>query len=147
MPATKLKSEWGGGELRFREKTNSRVLANKMGPGGNAVAIATDTTLAITHCGQDVYVTADATVITLPATVVGYYYRIINGCADGTALIKVSPNSSDLIAGGGYTAADDKDLLNTKATAKEGDYVELVGNGTTGWNIVRMVGVWAYEGA
>jgi hypothetical protein len=41
------------------------------------------------------------------------------------------------------TASDADTLNNTKATAKVGDEVSLLGNGTTGWNITSMRGTWA----
>ena len=40
----------------------------------------------------------------------------------------------------------DKDLINTKATSKVGDYVVLASlDGTTAWQVVDAQGVWAKE--
>lgn len=124
--------------------------------GRPSLDIDTSKTLAITDQGVVQNVIADSIVITLPATVVGYAFTIRNGGAkktgaprgtgdDGSVLVSVSPNASDLIAGSTWTAADDKDALNTKVTAKVGDEITIVGNGTTGWNIVSQKGVWARE--
>lgn len=88
-------------------------------------------------------VTADAKTITLPATVVGYTYTIINGGPDGTILVTVAPAAADKIMGNGFTSADNKAALNTKATAKRGDKLVLVGDGANGWMVQECVGTWA----
>jgi hypothetical protein len=121
-----------------------------------AVDVTENKTLAIKDCGVVQNVIADAIAITLPATVVGYDYTIRNGGdnasgtptragADGSAIVTVSPNSSDLIAGMEVTAADDKDFINTKATSKVGDELHLIGDGTNGWKVVGVKGIWAKE--
>lgn len=125
--------------------------------GRRAVDVTENKTLAITDQGVVQVVKTDAIVVTLPATVVGYSFTVMNGgvkasssaaagtVSDGTVLVALSPNAVDLIAGGQITAADDKDYLNTKATSHVGDEVTVLGNGTTGWNITRQKGVWARE--
>jgi hypothetical protein len=107
--------------------------------------LSVDTTLAETNVGQIIDVDTDAKVLTLPATVVGMRYRIRNAGADGGVLVTVSPNASDKIMGCGITSADDKDLLNTKATAKKGDYIDLLGDGVNGWYIQELRGTWARQ--
>ena len=109
------------------------------------VKTATKTTgsLAITDCGYLLVVTADAQTITLPSTVVGYCYKIMNGTTG--QILTISPAAIDMIMGAGLTAADDKDLINTAVTAKRGDYVVLVGDGVNGWYILDMVGTWARQ--
>ena len=99
-----------------------------------AVATATKT-VDITDQGvvQNATVT---TTITLPATVVGYSYTFRVG-APGITLA-VDPAAADLIAGNGFTAADNKDLVFTNQPA--GSFVTLVGNGTTGWNVAAISG-------
>jgi hypothetical protein len=98
-------------------------------------------TLAIGDQGIVQNVTKSATV-TLPATVVGYVFTIRNG-GDESVTINVSPNASDLIAGNGFTAANNKNAINTLGGF--GDEITLVGNGTTGWNILEAVGTWTRE--
>lgn len=110
------------------------------------LTLSADTTLSATHIGAIIDVDTDAKVLTLPATVVGMIFRIRNAGADGAVLVTVSPNASDKIMGGGFTAADDKDALNTKATAKKGDEIWLLGDGVDGWYVVGMRGTWAREG-
>ncbi len=84
-------------------------------------------------------------VITLPATVVGMTFTITNSAADGAAGVSVSPNAIDKIMGVGLTSADNKDLINTKATARTGDSVTLVGDGVNGWYVQKLTGTWARE--
>lgn len=124
--------------------------------GRIAVNVTEAKTLAITDQGVVQNVIYDNAVITLPSTVVGYDFTVRNGGVpktsgptgtgdDGSAKVSVSPAALDLIAGMQVTAADDKDFINTKATAKVGDELQLIGNGTTGWNVRRVSGTWARE--
>jgi hypothetical protein len=44
------------------------------------------------------------------------------------------------------SSTDDKDLINTKATAKRGDFVTLASlDGVVAWQVVAARGVWAKE--
>lgn len=95
--------------------------------------------------GVITYVDTDAKTITLPATVVGMVFTVVNAGEDGAVAVTISPNAADKIMGCGLTSADNKDLVNTKATAKKGDRVKLVGDGVNGWFIAEMVGTWARE--
>ena len=106
-----------------------------MGHQESATISASTDTMAIEDQGlvQDVTVTS---VVTLPATVVGYSFTFRVG-APGITLA-VSPAAADLIAGNGFTAADNKDVIFTNQPA--GSFVTLVGNGTTGWNVTAISG-------
>jgi len=107
-------------------------------------AIAVDTTLAANDSGLVYNVTADS-VITLPPTAAGITYTFVNGSTlDAGVLIQLDPNGVDKISGVGTTGTDDHDYANTKLTAKRGDMVRIVGNGTDGWLIQRIVGIWAW---
>jgi len=122
--------------------------------GQTAVDVVANKTLALADCGIVQVVKLDAITITLPATVAGAYFRIVNGGvpvssgptgtgSNGQVLVTVAPNASDQIAGLGFTAADNKAALNTKATANVGDFIELVADATNGWVVTRAKGVWA----
>ena len=94
----------------------------------------------------------DNAVITLPnaaSTNAGQEVVIQNSGADGAAKISISPDSSDKIVGGVgavYSGgATNKDWINTKATAKKGDYTRLRSDGVDTWWIVGGIGVWASE--
>lgn len=90
------------------------------------------------------FVDTDAKTVTLPA-VAGMNFAIVNAGASGTVLVTVSPNANDGIASSVGSSDDNKDLLNTKATANRGDYVELAAGDATGWYAKRLKGTWAKE--
>ena len=122
--------------------------------GRLAVNVTENKALAIGDQGIVQNVISDAINITLPATVVGYSYTVRNGgdnptgtpagaVSDGSAIVKITPDAGDLIAGMQLTASDADSINNTKATSRVGDEISLLGNGTTGWNITAMRGIWA----
>lgn len=100
-------------------------------------------TMTAADSGKITRVTGTTT-ITLPATVVGMKFKILNGNEDGVA-VTISPNASDKIIGNGFTAADDKDAINTAATAKYGDFFEILGDGVDGWYVQAVKGTWARQ--
>ena len=88
--------------------------------------ISANKTLDAEDTGKLFWVDTDAVTITLPAVAAGVFgVQIVNGGSYGTVAVTISPNSVDSILGPDITAADDKDLINTKATAKRGDYVVI----------------------
>lgn len=122
--------------------------------GRMAEDVTENKTLAIEHQGVVQNIITDGLNITLPSTVVGYVYVLRNGGVpktgapagtgdDGSAIVKITPATNDLIAGLELTASDDDSINNTKATARVGDEICLVGNGTTGWNVLYAKGTWA----
>lgn len=109
--------------------------------------VTANKTLDAQDCGKAFIVTADAKVITLPATASGLGpVAIINGGADGAVAVNISPNANDKIMGPDIAGTDNKDLINTKATAKHWDYViirpDVAGNG---WSVDAIRGTWATE--
>ena len=108
--------------------------------------VAINKTLDAGDTGTTQIITADATVTTLPAIADGLSgVKIVNGGAFGTIAVTISPNAADMIMGPGITGADNKDLINTKATARRGDYVVLEGGDADGYVVTEMVGIWARE--
>jgi hypothetical protein len=103
----------------------------------NYTADATDT-------GTWIWVDTDAVVITLPAVEGINFLRVGNLGSYGTVGVSVSPNASDMIEGPGITAADDKDLINTKATAQRGDWIEIANGDANGWS-AKFKGTWARQ--
>lgn len=116
---------------------------------GNAqtsATVSTNKTVAAIDSGVTQIVDTDAVVVTLPATAVGLTVKVRNGSsAEGAVGINISPNSADQILGNGFTAADNKDAINTKATAKPGDEMTLVADGSLGWYVQSVIGTWARE--
>lgn len=124
---------------------------------GEVVILTDNTTLATTDSGKTFLIGTDAKVISLPATMAGVKYTIINSGAAGNNIVTISPVAADGISGTITLAATvvvdagvvNKDLINTKASAKAGDCVTLVGTGVTGttaWIIASSTGIWAAEG-
>lgn len=116
------------------------------------------TAISLADNGVHLHVATDALVHTLPAigdttAPAGTRFRFVNTGADGNNTVTISPAAADAIFGSIANAAadsvasgvDDKDIVNTKATANKGDYIELVSDGTSGWYISAGVGIWASE--
>ena len=91
--------------------------------------------------GKMLWVDTDAVVITLPA-VEGIGVGVGNIAAYGVSGVTVAPNALDMVEGPDITAADNKGVVNTKATARRGDYVLLEMGDANGWRISKKVGVW-----
>ena len=91
------------------------------------------------------------TVITLPAIGSGGLgpYTLVNYGVETDKVsdvqITIAPNSADRISGCDISATEDKDIVNTLATARRGDYIKLAWGATAGWTITEMVGTWARE--
>jgi len=94
--------------------------------------------------GKVFFMTVDAKAITLPA-VEGMKFRVVNGGAYGTVIITIDPNANDGIKGPDLTNTDNKDLINTKATANRGDMVDIEYADATGWCVTKKIGTWAKE--
>ena len=90
------------------------------------------------------FVDTDAKAITLPA-VAGMHFAIVNAGAFGAVLVTISPNANDGIASSVGASTDNKDLLNTKATANRGDCAVIEAGDATGWYVTKLVGTWAKE--
>lgn len=93
--------------------------------------------------GKTLVSTLDAIVYTLPSIAIGNTVTFVNMADDGQAALNISPAALDGITYAG-SSTDDKDLINTKATAKKGDYVTLASlDGVAAWQVVSARGVWA----
>jgi|TARA_R100000654_G_scaffold4635_1_gene13585 hypothetical protein len=84
-------------------------------------------------------------VFTLPAISIGRVFTFVNTASDGTNNLTISPNASDGILYAG-SLTDDKDIINTQATSKVGDYIVCASlNSTAHWTVVAVQGVFAKE--
>ena len=135
--------------------------------GGTSIAVETVTasqTLGDADHGKKFLVGTDDLVITLPATKAGLEYSFHNIGATANNIITISPAEDDKIYGHVVTTvavqadanvsagniavldgADDKDVINTKATALKGDWISICGDGGDGWVVTGGVGIWAKE--
>lgn len=121
----------------------------------NTVAIqeVTDNlSLTVHDSGKTIFVGVDAKTVTLPPTKKGLRFSFVNIGDAGNNIVKVSPASVDGISGTvgsvSFDGTVNKAAQNTKATAKTGDSITIVGTGVTGpkaWIITSGIGVWAKE--
>ena len=103
------------------------------------------TVVATTDSGKTFVSATDGVVFTLPAIATGAVYKFVNAAEDGTNTLTISPNASDGIQYAG-SATDDKDLINTKATSKQGDYVVIASlDSTANWSVTEVRGTFAKE--
>lgn len=103
-------------------------------------------TLDAQDTGKVIFVDTDAVVLTLPSIADGLGgVKIVNIGAYGTIAVTISPAALDMILGPDITGADNKDLINTKATAQRGDYVVIDLGDDDGYVVTEMVGTWARE--
>ena len=112
----------------------------------NATAKTANYTVIITtDSGKTFTSELDAVVFTLPSIAIGNTITFVNMAEDGQAELNISPAAADGITYAG-SSTDNKDLINTKATSKKGDYVTLASlSGTAAWQVVDARGVWAKE--
>ena len=114
----------------------------------NAATVETLTqakTLDAQDVGKIMCSALDSMVFTLPATAAGLTFTIVNTAADAAAKLSLSPHSDDMIIGIGSDSGDDKDFINTKTTAKTGDMIQVLGDGSVGWYVMAAHGTWAKE--
>ena len=135
------------------ENTNNFTAANTFQQPpvcsfSNAIEVdaATLTLAYATHAGRPT-IQLQACVFTLPGIgVLGQTFWVINGAADGT-LMTITIDSSDkfLWDVAGAAGTNNKDVYNTAATAKKGDYIKLAFGDGDGWIISEMGGIWIDE--
>jgi len=124
--------------------------------GRRAVNVTENKTLAAVDGGVVQNVITDGITVTLPSTADGLVFTVRNGgdnpsgapagaVSDGSMAVNLSPAAADLITGVLATPVDNKDLINTKATARVGDEVTVAGGDVNGWNITSIRGIWARE--
>jgi predicted RecA/RadA family phage recombinase len=110
----------------------------------NATIDDSSKTLDVEDVGKVLNITGDDTnVVTLPATAAGMEF-VIRAAGDGVR-IAVSPNANDKILGADLSGTDNKDIILTAATAKEGDFIYLAGGHADGYIIRACRGIWAEE--
>lgn len=108
-------------------------------------AISVNKTLDSEDSGKLFLVDTDAVVVTLPAVATPALCKIINGGAFGAVAVTISPQAVDSIEAPDITAADDKDIINTKATARRGDFAVLGFADAAGYAVTELSGTWARQ--
>lgn len=87
-------------------------------------------------------------VFTLPAAAAGtkgVWYEFECGAVSVGTGLSIDPAAADHIRGNGLTSVDNKDLINSGATDRLGDFVRLYCDGVDGYIIESIVGTWAKE--
>lgn len=102
-------------------------------------------TLDAEDTGKFIFVTVDS-VITLPVTATALAdVTLVCMGPFGTVQISADPAANDKIMGPNLAGTDNKDLINTKATARRGDLVTLTAGHADGYVVNRLKGIWASE--
>jgi predicted ribosome-associated RNA-binding protein Tma20 len=133
VSATRMEVEFRPGEV------------DEFGPDQNRDLKSASYTTDAQDAGKIIYVDTDSVVITLDGTIAGHRIRIVNAAGLGVSGVVVDPNAADILMGGCDLAAGGAvgdAMTNTKETAQRGDYVELLSDGSTGWTIVGLRGIW-----
>lgn len=167
MPVSKVRTNWNGGDLEFKDtsgnviftvKAATRELAiaagsllSNAGAGVRTVNLAAaGAALTSAQSGQKFVGLVDA-VFTLPsaaATPSGTWFEFECGALSSGTGLSVSPNSADAIGGNGLGVVLDKDLINSGASDRLGDMVRIYCTGVAGataWRIENIIGTWAKE--
>jgi hypothetical protein len=108
-------------------------------------ALSANKTLDIQDNGKLFWIDTDATATTLPVVATPVNCTIVNGGAYGTVAVNVDPAAADKIQGPDLPGTDNKDLINTKATAQRGDFVTLRTGDANGAIVTELRGTWATE--
>jgi hypothetical protein len=101
-------------------------------------------TLDLEDSGKTFFCTV-TTVITLPATAVALDVTLVCMGAYGTVQISADPAAADKFVGPDLTGTDNKDYINTLATAQRGDFLKIKGGHADGYIIYGKKGTWAAE--
>lgn len=108
---------------------------------GRETLAAATLTLDIQDNGKVFFVTVDS-VITLAAVATPLNAKFVCMGPFGTVQISLSPAALDKIQGIDMAGIDDHDLVNTKATARRGDYATLLTGDANGALIGGLKGTW-----
>jgi hypothetical protein len=153
LPAGEFFRDTVSGVTKMGDGTSTWSQLQGLTVGGIRTIAATGTVDYTTDRGAIIQCATDNGVLTLPAisTVqAGFRVKFQNTGADGGAKISLSPAAADNIVGQTFAGADvggvaNKDMINTKASAIKGDWLEVIADGTTTWWIINIKGVWAAE--
>lgn len=132
--ATAVKQD---GSLTFA--AGSKVVYNVQSKAANYTVLASE-------AGTVFIATAADVVFELPATAAGLRYTFVFKVPSGGTGGQIGPVAADKIMGDGVTSADDKNIINTGATDREGDSIEVIADGADGWFIITKSGTFAREG-
>lgn len=123
---------------------DSENFKDPYGGGAYETLSAATKTLDIQDNGKTIFCTV-TTVITLPSVATPVNAKIVCMAPFGTAQISIDPAALDKVQGPDLPGTDNKDLINTLATARRGDFVKLVTGDANGALVAELRGTWATE--
>jgi hypothetical protein len=119
---------------------------NYQDPYGDTVreTFSASATLDIQDTGKTLFVDTDAQTMTLLtyAAATAIRVKVVNIGAFGTVAVSIDPAGGDKIAGPNDTGADGGIMVNTKATARRGDYAVISSGGDDGYMVEEIRGIW-----
>lgn len=119
---------------------------NYQDPYGNTVreTYSASSTLDIQDTGKTFFVDTDAQTMTLLtyAAATAIHIKVVNIGAFGTVAVSIDPAAGDKISGPDDTGADGGIMVNTKVTARRGDFVVLSSGGDDGYIVEEIRGAW-----
>lgn len=122
---------------------NAGIMQDPYG-GGVYEEITGAKTLDALDSGKTFFVTATA-VVTNPVTATALDVTLVCAGPFGTVQISVDPAAADSIAGPDSAGVDNKDRINTLATARRGDLISYSNGHAAGALVTREIGTWAAE--
>lgn len=116
--------------------------------------VTANKTLTASDSNKTFFCATDGVIFSLPATIAGLRFTIVNTAAAGAADIAFSPVAADGIFGkitlaAGVVVKDgtvNVDAVNTQASSIAGDSMTVLGTGVTGvtaFHIENASGIWA----
>lgn len=109
-------------------------------------------TVAIKEAGCVLHVSADEKTITLPAAAAANGSLVVTVVNDAPGAagdgVTVAVGADEFIKGQNIDGGSGKNLVNTRATARKGDFATFVSSGdgaTNNWMLIAKRGVWAIE--
>jgi hypothetical protein len=107
-----------------------------------AQTVTDDLTLDAEDSGKVLCVTTTA-VIAFPSIEGMSNVRLLNCGAFGTVQITADPDAGDMIEAADITGSDGAAIINTLATARRGDFIDVDYGDSNGWVVTKKKGVWA----
>lgn len=104
----------------------------------------TTATISAAVSGSTIVVTAEDITLTLPTAAAGLNYRFIATSTAGAQGLAIDIPSGPKMYGNGFTAASGKGAWLTHATARAGDVIEVICDGTD-WYVTNVTGTWDRE--
>lgn len=110
--------------------------------------ITANYTATLADSGRTIVCNGNDLIVTLPAADArskNFQLTVVSGQVGGSIGTRVSPVAADQIRGLDFTAADNKDAINTVGTMRVGDSLTLYCDGSLGYVIRGSSGTWARE--